>query len=284
LILEYNGSEEWMAHHWDPNPLHDWIRLCEEVTLRSAARIVVVSSVLRDDLINRGIQPDRIRVNPNAVDADYFYPGRGCEAARRELGIRPDEVLVGFVGSFSLWHGIEVLQRAIARLLSSSQPCRFRFLLMGDGLLQAEMRSALAAYENTGEVIFTGSIPREKVADYLDASDILVSPHIPMPDGSKFFGSPTKLFEYMAMGKGIVASRLDQLAEVLDHNQTALLVTPGDAGELADAIQQLALNPEKRAALGAAARRAAVERHGWTTNVANALSDHLEQKVFVSTP
>jgi glycosyltransferase involved in cell wall biosynthesis len=284
LILEYNGSEEWMAHHWDPNPLHDWIRLCEEVTLRSAARIVVVSSVLRDDLINRGIQPDRIRVNPNAVDADYFYPGRGCEAARRELGIRPDEVLVGFVGSFSLWHGIEVLQRAIARLLSSSQPCRFRFLLMGDGLLQAEMRSALAAYENTGEVIFTGSIPREKVADYLDASDILVSPHIPMPDGSKFFGSPTKLFEYMAMGKGIVASRLDQLAEVLEHNQTALLVTPGDAGELADAIQQLALNPEKRAALGAAARRAAVERHGWTTNVANALSDHLEQKVFVSTP
>ncbi len=55
-----------------------------------------------------------------------------------------------------------------------------------------------------------------------------------MPDGSRFFGSPTKLFEYMAMGKGIVASRLDQLAEVLEHDQTAWLVTPGDVEELAD--------------------------------------------------
>ena len=107
------------------------------------------------------------------------------------------------------------------------QPCRLRFVLMGDGLLHGEMRSALAAYEKTGEVIFTGSLPSDKVAEYLDASDILVSPHIPMPDGSRFFGSPTKLFEYMAMGKGIVASRLEQLAEVLEHDRTAWLVTPG---------------------------------------------------------
>lgn len=273
LILEYNGSEEWMARHWDPNPLRDWIRLCEEVTLRSAARIVVVSSVLRDDLVRRGIQPDRIRVNPNAVDPDYFYPGRGRESGRRELGVSPEEVLIGFVGSFSLWHGIEVLERAIIRLLGSRQPCRFRFVLMGDGLLQGEMRSALAAYESTQEVIFTGSLAREKVAEYLDASDILVSPHVPMPDGSRFFGSPTKIFEYMAMGKGIVASRLDQLAEVLEHDRTAVLVTPGVEKELAEAILCLALDPEKRVALGTAARRAAVERHCWSTNVANALSD-----------
>jgi hypothetical protein len=111
-------------------------------------------------------------------------------------------------------------------------PCRLRFVLMGDGLLHGEMRSALAAYENTGEVIFTGPLPRDKVAEYLDASDILVSPHIPMPDGSRFFGSPTKLFEYMAMGKGIVASRLEQLAEVLEHDRTAWLVTPGDVKSL----------------------------------------------------
>ena len=77
-------------------------------------------------------------------------------------------------------------------------------------------------------MIFTGSLPSDKVAEYLDASDILVSPHIPMPDGSRFFGSPTKLFEYMAMGKAIVASRLEQLAEVLEHDRTAWLVTPGN--------------------------------------------------------
>ncbi len=112
-----------------------------------------------------------------------------------------------------------------------------------------------------------------EVAAYLDASDILVSPHISMPDGSRFFGSPTKLFEYMAMGKGIVASRLDQIAEVLEHDQTALLVSPGSVEELAEAIMQLAMNPAKREALGAAARLAAVERHSWARNVAVALSD-----------
>ncbi len=95
--------------------------------------------------------------------------------------------------------------------------------------------------------MFTGSLPREKVVEYLDASDILVSPHIPMPDGSRFFGSPTKLFEYMAMGKGIVASRLEQLAEVLEHDQTALLVTPGNVEELAEAIRASCLGSERSA-------------------------------------
>ena len=116
LILEYNGPEGWIADHWDPTPFRSWITLCEEVTLRSAARIIVVSEALRAELSERGIPADRIRVNPNGVDPDYFYPGRGREPGRRELEIAPDEVLVGFAGSFSLWHGIEILEQAIVRL------------------------------------------------------------------------------------------------------------------------------------------------------------------------
>ncbi len=273
LILEYNGPQGWIADHWDPTPFRSWLTLCEEVTLRCAARIIVVSEALKAELLQRGIPEDRIRVNPNAVDPEYFYPGRGRDAGRRELGVRPDEVLIGFAGSFSLWHGIEILEQAIVRLLSNPLSCRLRFVLMGNGLLHGEMRSALAAFEKTGEVIFTGSLPSDKVAEYLDASDILVSPHIPMPDGSRFFGSPTKLFEYMAMGKGIVASRLEQLAEVLEHDRTAWLVTPGNVNELAEAIRCLALDPTKREKLGAAARHAAVARHSWARNVSLALSD-----------
>ena len=273
LILEYNGPEAWIADHWDPTPFRSLITLCEDVTLRCAARIIVVSGALEAELLERGIPADRIRVNPNAVDPDYFYPGCGQDSGRRQLEAAPDEVLVGFVGSFSLWHGIGVLQQAIVRLLSTPPPCRLRFVLMGDGLLQGEMRSALAAYEEAGEVIFTGPLPRDKVAEYLDASDILVSPHIPTPDGSRFFGSPTKLFEYMAMGKSIVASRLEQLGEVLEHDRTGWLITPGNVEELAEAILRLALDPMKREALGVAARRAAVERHSWAQNVASALSD-----------
>jgi glycosyltransferase involved in cell wall biosynthesis len=273
LILEYNGPQGWIADHWDPTTFRSLITLCEELTLRCAARVIVVSEVLREELAGRGISVDRIRVNPNGVDPDHFYPGRAREAVRENLSVAPDEVLIGFAGSFSLWHGIEILERAIVRLLSDPSTSRLRFVLMGNGLLHGEMRSALAAYEKTGRVIFTGSLPSEKVVEYLDASDILVSPHIPMPDGSRFFGSPTKLFEYMAMGKGIVASRLEQLAEVLEHDRTGWLVTPGDVEELAEAIRSLALDSAKRESLGIAARRAAIERHSWARNVSWALTD-----------
>jgi glycosyltransferase involved in cell wall biosynthesis len=273
LILEYNGSEAWIADHWDPTFFRGLVRLCEEVTLRSAARIVVVSEALKAELLQRGFPENRIRVNPNGVDPQFFYPGRGRVAGRRELAVGPHEVLVGFVGSFSLWHGIGVLQQAILRLLSKEQPCRLRFVLMGDGLLQGEIRSALALHEAAGDVIFTGSIPSDEVAEYLDAADILVSPHIPTPDGSRFFGSPTKLFEYMAAGKAIVASRLEQLAEVLEHGRTAWLTAPGDVEELASAILLLAMDPMKREALGAAARQEAIAHHSWAQNVANALNE-----------
>jgi glycosyltransferase involved in cell wall biosynthesis len=273
LILEYNGSEVWVAEHWDPTPFKDWVRLCEEVSIRSASRIMVVSDVLRKELIDRGIPAERVVVNPNGVDPETFRPGVGGPAIREELGIAADEIVVGFVGTFSLWHGIEILQKSIAQLCEGDAGTKLRFVLVGDGLLREPMRLAVKEHELSGRVIFTGIVAHDKVPAYLDAADILVSPHIPMPDGSDFFGSPTKLFEYMAMGKGIVASRLDQLAKVLEHNCTALLVTPGDVDELSQAILYLASNEGKRATLGAAARQTAVDHHSWARNAARALGN-----------
>jgi glycosyltransferase involved in cell wall biosynthesis len=120
-------------------------------------------------------------------------------------------------------------------------------------------------------VIFTGAVPHGRVPKLLDACDILVSPHIPLADGSDFFGSPTKIFEYMAMGKAIVASRLGQIGEVLADNETALLVEPGNVSELASAIVKLVESPELRARLGARAREVAIEKHTWRRNAARVL-------------
>jgi glycosyltransferase involved in cell wall biosynthesis len=92
-----------------------------------------------------------------------------------------------------------------------------------------------------------------------------------LTDGSQFFGSPTKLFEYMAMGKGIVASRLGQIGDVLVDEETALLVEPGDAGELAAAIVRFAQSQEMRQRFGANARQAAIEKHTWRHNAQRVL-------------
>jgi len=121
-------------------------------------------------------------------------------------------------------------------------------------------------------VTFTGATPHKSVRTYLDAADILVSPHVPMPGGIPFFGSPTKLFEYMAMGKAIVASALDQIAEVLEDGRTALLVKPGDPGEVVEAIKRLAADEQLCIELGRNARETALERHTWRQNAKRVLT------------
>ena len=121
-----------------------------------------------------------------------------------------------------------------------------RFLLVGSGSLHVEVEKRLEAEVASGRVIFTGAVGHDRVPGLLDACDILVAPHVPLADGSEFFGSPTKIFEYMAMGKGIVASRLGQIGDVLVDGETALLVEPGDVGELQEAIVRLVENGEMR--------------------------------------
>ena len=108
--------------------------------------------------------------------------------------------------------------------------------------------------------------------EVLAVCDVFASPHVPNPDGSPFFGSPTKLSEYMAMGRGIVASALDQIAEVLEDGRTAILVPPADAQALARALETLVVDRDLRLRLGAAARRVVLERHTWHAHVGRTLA------------
>jgi glycosyltransferase involved in cell wall biosynthesis len=265
LLLEYNGSEVWVGKHWDRVGSLDLLERYERLNLDAAARIFVVSEVERRNLEARGVDGQKIVVNPNGVDVERFRPGVGGVDARRELQIAEDEVVAGFVGTFGPWHGVEKLAEAIKKIPLN---VRVRFLLVGSGSLHAEVEKLL---EGDERVIFTGAVAHEGVAKLLDACDILVAPHVPLADGSEFFGSPTKIFEYMAMGKGIVASRLGQIGEVLVDGETALLVEPGDVEDLRGAILRLVESEELRKRLGAKAREVAEREHTWTRNAQRVL-------------
>jgi glycosyltransferase involved in cell wall biosynthesis len=268
LFLEYNGSEVWIGKHWDMSGMIPLLERFERLNLDAAARIFVVSEVERRNLLRAGIADEKIIVNPNGVDTDKFRPNVGGPAIRRELGVAPDETLAGFVGTFGPWHGVLALAEAITLLPADS---RIRFLLIGAGRLREEVEAVIRAAGRERQVIFSGHVEHERVPAFLDACDILLSPHVPLEDGSEFFGSPTKLFEYMAMGKGIVASRLGQIGEVLADEETALLTEPGDARQLADAILRLSDASELRERLGGAARAAAVAGHTWKHNAQRVL-------------
>ena len=268
LFLEYNGSEVWVGRHWDRVGNLDLLARYERLNLEASTRIFVVSEVERRNLEARGITPEKIIVNPNGVDVERFRPGVGGREARRELGLQDGEVVAGFVGTFGPWHGVEKLAEAIKSIPASA---RVRFLLVGSGSLHAEVEKQLQGEVRAGRVIFTGAVGHDRVPALLDACDILVAPHVPLADGSEFFGSPTKVFEYMAMEKAIVASRLGQIGEVLQDHETALLVEPGNVGELAAAIAKLIESDELRARLGAKAREVAEREYTWKHNAQRVL-------------
>jgi glycosyltransferase involved in cell wall biosynthesis len=292
LILEYNGSEAWIARHWGRKLRYAALaEQAEEVCLRHAHIVVTVSKVLRDELVERGVPAERIVCYPNCVDPTLFDPSRFTPAARNEVrqrhGIAANATVVTFVGTFGQWHGVEVLSRAIARLVAGDESWlrrkRVRFMLVGNGLKMPEVEAILARACASGYAVLTGLVPQGEAPRYLAASDILVSPHVPNADGTRFFGSPTKLFEYMAMGKAILASDLDQLGDVLhdslrasappvqdpveSDSQLALLATPGSVDELVRGIRFLVERPAWRAHLGGRVRELVLSHYTWRHHV-----------------
>jgi glycosyltransferase involved in cell wall biosynthesis len=270
FVVEFNGSEVWIAKNWGGGLPHE--ALFEEVerrSLRAADLVVAVSEPLRRQLHSAGVPDDRILVNPNGVDADRFDPdplGKRRAEIRRDLGIGREELLVGFVGTFGPWHGAETLARAASRV-GPVWSSRLRYLFVGDGERRRETESILEKSAFAPHATFTGLVPRELTPGLLAACDICTSPHVPNPDGSPFFGSPTKLFEYLASGRPVLASRLGQIAEVLDHGRNAWLVAPGDVDALAAGLEMLAADPDLRRRLGEAGREDARTRYSWTAHV-----------------
>ena len=265
LVVEYNGSEIWMSRHWGRPLANETLSdRIERLNLRAASLVVVVSRAMKDEILARGADERRVLVNPNGVDADRYRPDIDGSPVRARYGL-DGSVVLGFIGTFGPWHGAEMLAHAYVRLraLHPLQARRVRLLMIGAGARMEEVRRILAEGAALEATSFTGLVAQEEGPAHLAACDVLISPHVPNPDGTPFFGSPTKLFEYMAMGRGIVASNLDQIGEVLEHNRTALLVPPGDADALASAVARLSEDHALRECLGAEARRVALEQHTW---------------------
>lgn len=287
LILEFNSSEVWKSEHWSIKNVglkrclktiyqrmfeFPFIRWVERYNLRHAAMIVTVSEVLKDFLLSSGVEEHRILVNPNGVDIRKFSPHCGGDEIRAQYELT-GKYVVGFIGTFGQWHGILELGRAIVKLRNDYPELRdtVRFLLVGDGVLMEDMKAILREGGAEDMVILTGLVAQHEAPRYLDACDIFVSPHIKNPDGTRFFGSPTKLFEYMAMERGIVASQLDQIADILVHGKTAHLVPPGDIDALAEGIRRLVENEEYRTSLGVAARKEVSAKYSWDAHVRKTL-------------
>ena len=274
FVVEYNGSEIWMSRHWGSPLEHEALSgRIEDLNLLAADLIVVVSQAMEDELAGRGVPREKILTNPNGVEPDRYSPEVDGSAVRREHALE-GRLVVGFIGTFGPWHGAEVLAEAFGRLVSERPSLRrdLRLLMIGDGVRMPDVQAAIARHGIQDLTVLTGVVDQADGPRYLAAADILASPHVPNADGTPFFGSPTKLFEYMAMGKGIVASELDQVGEVLEHGGAAVMAVPGDPDSLVRGLAALIDDPARRAALGREARRLVLERHTWHAHTARIIA------------
>jgi len=226
--------------------------------------VVAVSSPAAKSARERGGVESRVVVVPNGVDVErvdaFAAPFRNSRRASTRIG---------WIGTFGHWHGAEVLIHALALLDHDIE-----LLLIGDGSLRRDCELLAAELGLAERIEWTGVLPHASAVARLAECDVLVSPHTPLP-GQDFFGSPTKIFEYMAIGRPIVASALGQIAEILEDGRTAKLVTPGDPRALAEGIAEVLRLPDRGRAMGDAARCEACEQHTWTQR-ARTIVDHLE--------
>lgn len=285
LILEYNGSEVWIDTFWAKKKIVKllWLtRFVEWINIRYAHYIVVVSQPLKNELIARGVKGTKILVNPNGVNSNLFNPALLVSERshlRHQLGI--DSFFVfGFIGTFSKWHGIEAMAEMIPSIVK--QRPQSHFLLLGDGPLLPYLQNQLRQLIDEKKVTCTGLVAQAEAKKYLAACDAFLSPTQPNADGTPFFGSPTKLFEYLSMERPILASDLEQVAEIVSPafkmddldselevtDQIGIVVPPTDNFAFVRAACRLIdLDNKNRARMGLNARTKAIQEYEWQKHV-----------------
>tara|TARA_R110000803_G_scaffold135160_1_gene202142 strand:+ start:43857 stop:45047 length:1191 start_codon:yes stop_codon:yes gene_type:complete len=203
-------------------------------------------------------------VSPNAADLDKFIIDKPAGIAlRKELGIN-DKLVLGYVGAFVHWHGIDWFVDLICQHLPEHPD--LVLLLVGDGVAFEPIKARITEAGVGTQVILTGKVEHNKVANYLSAMDFGI-----LPD-SNDYGSPMKLFEFMAMGKGMIAPDFSPIAEVVCDNENSWLFPAGDRNACIEKVLDIANNPTAHTQVGINARAYIERERQWKHNAAQLLS------------
>jgi PEP-CTERM/exosortase A-associated glycosyltransferase len=222
-------------------------RALETYALRQADAVTTICEGLRRDIVARGIPADKVTVIPNAVDIDKFAVGGSADQdLKARLGLAGTR-LIGFIGSFYAYEGLDVLLRAVPAL--TARVPDLRVLLVGGGPQDAQLRQLAQDLGIADKVVFTGRVPHDQVNMYYDLLDVLVYPRLPMRLTELV--TPLKPLEAMAQGRILAASDVGGHLELIADGKTGVLFKAADPASLAEKVgallEQQALWPQLRA-------------------------------------
>lgn len=253
MLLEVNAPLYQERARYDGISLTRIARWAERYAWRGADYVLPVTRVLGDMIAAEGVSESHIRVIPNGINPERFGSAPETGAAKRALGLQENLVL-GFTGFVRDWHGLDGIIDLIAL---DDVHCARYLLVVGDGPARPSLEARARHLGIADRVIFTGIIGRNEVVRYVAAFDVALQPAVVA------YASPLKLFEYLMLGRAIVAPAQPNIMEILSDGKNAVLFEPELPGALAAAIERVSLDAELRLHIAEGAR-ATINEQGLT--------------------
>ena len=239
-------------------------RALETLAFKYVGHVTTICDGLRQDIIQRGIPSEKITVIPNAVDPEKFtFGGNPDPELRRSLRLEGCRVL-GFLGSFYGYEGLNLLLDAYPRIREHAAD--IRVLLVGGGIQENPLKAQAKRLGINEQVIFTGRVPHDQVQRYYDLVDLLVYPRLSMRLTEVV--TPLKPLEAMAQGRLLVASDVGGHKELIRHGQTGWLFKAGSADALAQTVLDILADPNSWDAVRHAGRQYIDMERKWAVSVA----------------
>jgi glycosyltransferase involved in cell wall biosynthesis len=276
LVLEVNAPLAYEKEHYEKLSLRRLAYALERWICSNSTRTIVVSTPMRDILEQQGVPREHMVVISNGINSEEIMRSVGRVDVRQRYGIH-GKLVLGFVGWFKAWHRLD----RVIDLLAENDTWRERMhlLLVGDGPEAEALRARARQLGVQDNVTITGAVGREEIYDHIQAFDIALQPHVTP------YASPMKIFEYLALGKCVIAPDLQNIREILTAGEDALFFRAGDPNDMARAIQELARDPERVRCMGWNARQTIEKRrYYWLDNARRALALAGLQPAFDQAP
>lgn len=244
------------------NLRYKFSRALETYVLRHSDHVTTICEGLREDIQARGISPKAVTVIPNAVNTDKFQPLKEKDPALLSSLNLEGKKILGFIGSFYEYEGLELLVKAIAELKNEFP--NMHLLLVGGGQAESKLKEMALQLDLSNQITFAGRVDHSEVMKYYSIIDVLIYPRLPMRLTNLV--TPLKPLEAMAMGRPCVASDVGGHKELITNEEDGLLFKAGSLKSLVNLLKSVYLRSDYNAIIQNGLYKVK-EKRNWTVSV-----------------